>query len=323
MLQPDASDDGVDAADASDATDDVQTDTPPDGSGDATDAADAIDVPGDGSGDADAGRDPSVWGEPIVLPLAARRARCASAPTCPATVTRTAAAASYRKDFFYPYELYPDAGIDDPIHGGRVQVAGIAEGSGEVTGVWINNVAVADIDGTEALTWYHVYPPVAVDGAPLWVNFHTRDPGWDSRESFTVRVQSGEDVLLDTTLPVAVSPVAVRCVVPVEDYSALDIFLENTRAQGDSVTGLFLNGIDVTAAACAGGLALAPAANTRIRVPLCAPLARGDVWTLVADMASGAQAVATGRVTQPFFGIETWGQSSDCAFPGGDQESIA
>lgn len=43
--------------------------------------------------------------------------------------------ASYRKDVYLPYTLYPEAGIADPTSGGRVHVVGVALASGPVGAV--------------------------------------------------------------------------------------------------------------------------------------------------------------------------------------------
>lgn len=58
--------------------------------------------------------------------------------TCETQAFAFGIVANYRKDFFYPYEKYPEAHIPDPIDGGRIQIAGIAQADGAFVSISIN-----------------------------------------------------------------------------------------------------------------------------------------------------------------------------------------
>lgn len=62
---------------------------------------------------------------------------------------------------------------------------------------------------------------------------------------------------------------------------------------------------------------LAPGEPLFVHVPLCAPLAPGSAWTIVATFADGSESVAAGRTITTHFPIEYWPSSGECSIPGG------
>ena len=61
------------------------------------------------------------------FPVAATT-QCQLSDTCPERLSdRTAIRANYRKDYYLSYEKYPEADIPDPVNGGRVQIAAVAQ----------------------------------------------------------------------------------------------------------------------------------------------------------------------------------------------------
>ena len=68
--------------------------------------------------------------------------------------------------------------------------------------------------------------------------------------------------------------------------------------------------------ACVPDRTLKAGTSALFVVPLCAPIAVGAAWTVVAELAEGGAAVGAGRIVRPFFPVESWPNSSDCPFPG-------
>ena len=85
---------------------------------------------------------------------------------------------SSRKDFFYPYDHYPEANLPDPINGGRFHLVSTSAASGSPGPVTLNGKSVSFSSGQDPddwfVDWMHVYPTTLVKGEPVWVSFHTR-----------------------------------------------------------------------------------------------------------------------------------------------------
>ena len=85
--------------------------------------------------------------------------------------------ASYRKDYFYPYDWYKEINLPSPVNGGRFQIVGVAEGSGLAISYYLDGKLVTFSEDDWTVDWMHVYPPVLTKGEPMWVTFHTRSVG--------------------------------------------------------------------------------------------------------------------------------------------------
>ncbi|MCB9519440.1 MAG: hypothetical protein H6699_01025 [Myxococcales bacterium] len=99
--------------------------------------------------------------------------------------------ASYRKDYSLPRSTYPEY-TDIPDDGGRFHIVGVAATSGAVTGAFVDDVALSDavLPPSPSMEWYHVWPDPVVEGAPVWVAFHSRRADWDERASARVRLET-------------------------------------------------------------------------------------------------------------------------------------
>jgi hypothetical protein len=270
----------------------------------------------DGTSDSDA---------PRTLPLPAA-ATCAPAGDACATTPVDGLFATYRKDAYFPDEVY-DEYTDAPLDGGRVQVVGRAAVSGHVTGVLVDGVDVAtiltppDAPGLPPFDWAHVWPEDVVAGEPVWVAFHTRDPAWDHRTSapLVVRTDAGDAVA--GTFPVGVGPVRLTYVTTSDDLATTVIHVENRDEVAHRVTRVVVDGEDVTDAACLAEPVLAPHASALVTVPRCAPTVPGAAWTVVLELDDAPAAVGAGRVLRPSFPIEAWNNTSECPWPGGDDDN--
>jgi hypothetical protein len=229
--------------------------------------------------------------------------------------------ASYRKDFFYPYSLYPEAKIPDPV-GGRAQVVATAAVTGKVTGLSLRGEDAEALLQKEKLDWYHVYPHDAVAGQPVWIAFHSRDVTFaDSDVDVAVHTQNGDAV--SGVFHAAKPGVRISYVVPDEARDELTIFVQNRDAAAHTMKELFVNGAPVTTAACIPQSKLAPGATALWTVPLCSPLARGGAWTVAITFEDAPPAVAAGRAITTHFPIEYWPRSHECAFPSSDSMTEA
>ncbi len=275
---------------------------------------------------ADAGPEPA---SPVLQAVAT----CAPpAAACDAPIVDAGLKASYRKDFFYPYEVYPEASIPDPVDGGRVQAVALAAASGNVIRVEVQGrdvtalasdaggeeppVEVAEIAGDDWMHWIHVWPRQVVAGQPIWVAFHSGQAWLDQAASVSVRVTTDQGVALDGNFTPAIAPVPFGYVVPDPGYASFRMHLRNASDAPRTLVRLVVDGRDVTGSACIPDRAVRPGQAVMWTVPLCAAAARGDAWTAVAEWDDGTHSVAAGRVVAPHFGIHTWPSSSDCPFPG-------
>lgn len=280
---------------------------------------------------------PDAGPEPAEPALAATATCAPTLAACDAPAHDPGILASYRKDFFYPYQTYPEASIPDPVDGGRVQVTAIAAASGRVTGIAIAGRDVSDLladwPGDEPpqvtaftdddwMHWIHVWPRVAEAGRPIWVAFHSGHPWLDQADFFAIRVSAGDDVVLDGQFAPARPVVPITYVTPVDDYAALMVHVRNEDAVPRTLARLVVDGRDVTGAACIPKRTLAPGEPASWRVPLCAPTRPGAPWTVTAQWQDAPASTAGGRVVVPHFGIHTWPSSTDCPFPGANEDNF-
>lgn len=84
----------------------------------------------------------------------------------------------HRKDFFYPYDHYPEVNLPSPVNGGRFHLVSVSNADGAPGDITLNGKLVTFPSGQDPDDWYvdwlHVYPPVLAKGQPVWVSFHTR-----------------------------------------------------------------------------------------------------------------------------------------------------
>ena len=83
-----------------------------------------------------------------------------------------------RKDFFLPYDQYPEANLPDPVHGGRFHLITTATANGSAGQIILNGQTVSFDSGQDPdkwfVDWLHIYPQTMKTGEPVWVSFHTR-----------------------------------------------------------------------------------------------------------------------------------------------------
>jgi hypothetical protein len=226
--------------------------------------------------------------------------------------------ASYRKDFFLPNSLYDTELEDDPLTGGRFHIAAIAQASGKVKGVSINNTPVPELLSQLKMDWQHVWPPVAVAGEPLWFAFHSRDPSWDNGASATITIDTDGGTAVQGAFASAPHPVAFTFVTLSAEADTLLVHVANGDESPHVLAGLSLNGVELTArgGACVPDMTLGAGAQALWTIPLCQAPVPGSAWTLVAHFADLPPAVAVGRHLRPFFPIEAWQKGGDCPVPG-------
>lgn len=170
------------------------------------------------------------------------------------------------------------------------------------------------------LDWLHVWPRQLRAGAPMWVAFHTRDPGFDvAGAALELVVESTGGVALSARVVVARSPLTIASVSFVDDGRTLVAHVTNVDDVPHIIAHLAVLDRDVDDTACLADRELRPGDTALLTAPLCTPATPGDPWTILVDVDDGtagvAPAVAGGRVMPSFFPIEAWPKSRECPFP--------
>jgi hypothetical protein len=285
-------------------------------------------------GEEDAGEDPTIDVDPDVpdesdLPegdwIVPPAAGCTPAgEPCGLGAAEEGMHASYRKDLYYPNTLY-DEPTDPPLDGGRFHVAAISAVTGDVTAVRVNGTNVQDMLVEPLMEWYHVWPTSLTAGEPVWLAFHSRNPAWDEAASGTITIETTAGTAVSGSFPVRTSAVPLTYVTTTEDLSTFVIHVKNLDTVPHTASRILLDGRDVTAAdvACMSVTTIGPGESAMWTVPLCSPASPGEPWTVVVEYADAEPAVGVGRVMKPFFPVEAWPNSSECPFPGVDDENFA
>lgn len=323
----------VDGTDASSDAEDASVDTPPDlvdepapdadsdaDSGPDSDAAEDTEADTDDAGDVDA--DVRVPVTPTFGSLDPAASCVAEVDVCSLAVSATGVAASYRKDAYFPDEVYREY-TDPPLDGGRFHIAAVAAASGRITEVRVDGLPVTvrlepGEGGTPpTMEWYHVWPDPAVAGQPVWVAFHSRDPAWDAAASARLEVLAGEQVVVDGVFDVGITPGPLTWVTTDESGTERLIHLRNDSDATLVIEDVIVNGVRVLSggAACVAERELGPGQTRLIRVPLCGDPEYGSAWTVVVEYADAAPAVGVGRTLRPHYVVEAWPRSSDCPVP--------
>jgi hypothetical protein len=284
---------------------------------------------GAGSGGSGTGGDGGGNSGPKEL---APEASCAPSGEVCATPTKVSNVfASYRKDAFFDDGIYNEY-TDPPVDGGRVHVIATAQVSGNVTDYTIDGID-PDVIYTEnsaetaPFEWTHIWPTRFEAGDQIWVSFHSRDSKWDALTSSRLVVRTDAGVAVDADFPVATTgPVQLTYVTFEDDLSTAVLHLKNTASGPHDIARVIFNGRDVTAddVACVPYPQLLPGESTRITVPLCERAATGDVWTAAVEFdQETAPAAGGGRVLRTFFPVEAWNNTTECPWPGGNDEKAA
>lgn len=238
--------------------------------------------------------------------------------------------ASYRKDAFYPKSLY-DENNDDPVDGGRFQIAAVAQAAGAVTSVRVNGVDLDQALNDASIQfednpaeWFHVWPDELTVGEPVWVSFHSRDPAWDAAATGQIDVQTVSGQAVGGAFPVQTTPVPLTYVTTTTDRSSYLLHVRNGDSKAHSVSRILVNGRDVTGpdVACVPKDTIEPGETVMWTVPWCATIEPGSAWTVVVEYDDAPAAVGAGRVVKPHFVVESWNNSSECPFPGAKQDNF-
>lgn len=252
------------------------------------------------------------------------------APTLSDCVAQTAVTgiyANYRKDFYYPdYQegdlIDPNKRVPAPVDGGRFHITAIAQATGKVTALKIDGVLVDDLIAQKKMVWAHPYPFTVTAGEPVWIAFHSQETKWDGAGATgAVRLETDGGVALDGTFPVSLPAIPFTYITTTDNYTKLLIHLQNRTAEMQTLTRLVVNGRDVTDAACIPNKSLLPGEPALWTLDLCSATAPGELWTVTAEWQNAVPSTAGGRVIREFYPIETWQSTSDCPWPGSDQEN--
>ncbi len=263
-------------------------------------------------------------GGEAVLPVEPLQVATAAGDACAAVAPDRGIHASYRKDAYLPSAVYSEP-TETPLDGGRVQIAALAERSCTVEHVRIDGQEAEALVAAQGLEWYHVWPRQVIVDEPVWVAFHSRDAKWDRVEQARVEVLCAAGAAVDGSFAVRTTDAPLGYVTFDDDLQRMLIHVENRSDQPRLLASLLVDGREVfTSDVAAVASPTVPARGSALwTVPLCAPAALGEAWTVVARYGEAAPAVGAGRVLKPHFPIEAWPASSDCPLPGVDDEAFA
>ncbi len=235
--------------------------------------------------------------------------------------TETGIWASYRKDYYFTDNFYNEY-TDYPVNGGRFHIAAISAVTGTVTSVAINGQNVENLLVEPLMEWYHVWPTQVIAGEPVWFAFHSRNPAWDSATSGQITITTNAGIAIDGAFPVQQSSVLLTYLSVSEELETWLLHVKNTDSSSHHATKVLLNGHDVLASdiACISNSRIDPGESALWTIPSCIPITPGAPWTVVIEFEDTVPTVGVGRVIRPFFPIETWQNSSQCPFPGGNNE---
>jgi len=256
------------------------------------------------------------------VPIPAVATCTATVDPCDTDAAAPAIWASYRKDYWLPQEQY-DEKTTPQLDGGRFHIAAISAVTGNVTGVYINDSEVSTLLVEPFMEWYHVWPEQVVAGQPVWFAFHSRNPVWDSAIEGDIRIETDAGVAVEGKFPVAVNKVPAGAVSLATGGDALWLHLKNDDTVAHQATRVILNGqiLFDGEAPSAGPLCLPydtlqPGQTAMWSLPLCGSAVIGTPYTVVVEFAGAPPSVSVGRILRPFFPIEVWPSSKDCALPG-------
>lgn len=240
--------------------------------------------------------------------------------------------ATYRKDYFFPNEVYNED-TPEPLTGGRIQIAAIAQASGRVNNVFIDGIERRVIYEENPTTlppfeWVHVWPQQAKAGEPIWVNFHSRDAKWDSLTSAPIRVETRNGPAIDGKFAINETPAPLTYVTTTDEYSRILIHVQNMDTVAHRVEHLWVNGVDVLAenserigTSILPNRQLAAESHALLEIPLAQPTEPGDAWTVVVEYENAPAAVGTGRIIPEFFPVMAWNNTSERPFPSGELDN--
>lgn len=231
--------------------------------------------------------------------------------------------AGYRKDYFYPYDHYPEINLPDPIHGGRFHLVTVSAASGSPGDITLNGQTVSFASGQDPdswlVDWLHVYPTNLTKGQPVWISFHTRNTAFDTITSSTFELQTTDSqVAVNGKFAVVLNWCNITYVTTTTNYSSLLIHVHNGYTSTRTIQKVLLNDSDVTAnVSNKQSLTVPPLSSTMLTVGLLAPVTPGNLYTVVLQYAESgaAESVAGGRVAKTHFPIEAWPKSKECPFP--------
>ncbi len=247
-------------------------------------------------------------------------------------------AGTYRSDFFYPFEKYPELG-NKTIEGGRIQIAAVSKTSGAVTKVELNGTDVTHLAFPEVLAnvetpedvlaltvpgtyhWVHVWPFVLQSDQPFFLAFHVGTLALEGASEVTVKITTEAGLALEGQVPIAKPLVPLTFVTTSADLGTVIVHARNEDVVPHTLTALEVQGRDVTSFACIPKTLLGAGESVMWTIPLCKALQLGEAWTVVARFQDAPASVGVGRVIMPHYPIHSWVSESDCPYPTANWEN--
>ncbi|MFO7736276.1 MAG: hypothetical protein R6W70_08715, partial [bacterium] len=229
----------------------------------------------------------------------------------------------YRMDYYFPNSVYNE-NTDEPVNGRRFHISGISDVTGTVTDVFINEKEVSTLLVKPKIEWYHVWPREVKKGEPVWFAFHSHDPDWNDTSAGKLRIETDNGEAVNENFSVHKSTVSLSYVTTTDDMNTMLIHIKNTGNSPQTLENLYVNGKEVynTDVACIPEPELLPEQTALWTVPLCEPAEIGSAWTVTVEFNNADPTTSVGRIIKPFYPVESWPKTSNCPFPGVNDENF-
>ena len=216
-------------------------------------------------------------------------------------------AIDFRKSHYNPVITEP---IAEPKHGGMIYGFFISPSNAVPDTILINGLIY--VPGASNLDWCEVVPAELTAGNPGILRCHSFSATYDPGEAIELEVRQGETVLWHKTglLPEpSLSPSYITAGV---NEAELLVHVRNDSAVTMTVTGLSINGLNVSDYAVVENPVLAPGQLAIIRVPQCDGI-NYFYWTVftVHGFDGRAETAVSRelRLYKPFFAISNWNEA--------------
>lgn len=226
--------------------------------------------------------------------------------------------AQLRRDASLPKSQYNED-TEIPEHGGRVQMALVAQLPGDIGDVKVDGVSLLGLEtqNRPPFEWAHVWPAKVEKGAPFWLNFHTREEAWDQKSSAQVEILAKDQtVVFKGAVPISQGhSLHLSYVTTRDSFRRMLIYLANPEDKAAKVEGLAINGAWLSPAELATHDLAVPARTTRLfEVPLCKAATPGSAFSVIVEIAGQHPLVGTGRIIREHFPIEAWNNTDECPY---------
>eukprot|EP00043_Microstomoeca_roanoka_P008288 m.79844 g.79844 ORF g.79844 m.79844 type:complete len:620 (-) comp14183_c1_seq2:174-2033(-) len=225
---------------------------------------------------------------------------------------------SYRKDYFLPYDVYPEYNQPDPVHGGRVHlVATLPNLKSPLSSVKINGQELLNLPTSNftldyfdwGKAWY--YEPTQQFHAA----FHSRNDQWFNAKNFTVDITDASNQKASGWYAAVIPRVILTWITPLDDQgSQWIVHITNNGSETTSIDSILFNGVTPASVSTTFPRTLTPSQRLVVLFNTTSASTRGTPFTIRVGF-DGTFVAYGARTPEARFPIEVWPRSSDCPIP--------